>query len=85
MKRLVCIGYTLSCERILFLLPVPEPYARRVCAGMAALGARGVSLLFASGDGGVGDKNPNVTAQTCFTNDGLHQRKFMPMFPASCP
>jgi hypothetical protein len=34
---------------------VPESYARRVCAGFAQLGARGVSVFFSSGDGGVGD------------------------------
>ena len=33
---------------------VPESFARRVCADFAQLGARGVTLVFSSGDGGVG-------------------------------
>ncbi|KAF8969345.1 peptidase S8/S53 domain-containing protein [Flammula alnicola] len=50
---------------------VPFSFAQRVCAGFAQLGARGVSLMFSSGDGG------------CFTNDGRNQTKFIPGFPAS--
>ncbi|KAN0134254.1 Peptidase S8/S53 domain containing protein [Lactarius tabidus] len=64
---------------------VPEDYALRVCGGLAQLGARGVSLLFSSGDNGVGDGNPNPATQTCITNDGTNQTKFMPAFPATCP
>jgi tripeptidyl-peptidase-1 len=33
---------------------VPQDYAQRVCNSFAQLGARGHSLLFGSGDGGVG-------------------------------
>jgi len=58
---------------------VPQAYAIRVCAQMAALGARGVSLLFASGDRGVGVNN------TCLSNDGKNTSMFIPSFPASCP
>lgn len=58
---------------------IPESYARRVCAGMAQLGARGISLLFSSGDAGVGADG------TCYTNDGSNTYKFLPAFPASCP
>ncbi|KAH9008252.1 tripeptidyl peptidase A [Lactarius hengduanensis] len=64
---------------------VPVDYARRVCGEFAQLGARGVSLLFSSGDGGVGDGDPDPATQTCFTNDGKNQTKFIPLFPASCP
>ncbi|TFK43817.1 tripeptidyl peptidase A [Crucibulum laeve] len=64
---------------------IPESYARRVCAGMAQLGARGVSLLFSSGDGGVGDGNPDPATQECITNDGRNATRFAPVFPASCP
>ncbi|KAI0294231.1 tripeptidyl peptidase A [Multifurca ochricompacta] len=64
---------------------VPEDFARRVCQGFAVLGARGTSLMFSSGDGGVGDGNPDPATQTCFTNDGTNQTKFIPGFPASCP
>ncbi|KGO69681.1 Peptidase S8/S53, subtilisin/kexin/sedolisin [Penicillium italicum] len=57
---------------------VPPEYARRVCAKFAELGARGVSVLVASGDFGVGRND------LCMSNDGEH-RRFAPSFPASCP
>ncbi|EON68558.1 hypothetical protein W97_07816 [Coniosporium apollinis CBS 100218] len=56
---------------------VPEPYARRVCDMAGQLGLRGVSVIFASGDSGVGS--------ACRTNDGTNATRFMPVFPASCP
>jgi tripeptidyl-peptidase-1 len=52
---------------------------------MAALGARGVSVIFSSGDGGVGDNDPDPATQKCYSNDGRDVRKFLPVFPASCP
>ncbi|KAM3531475.1 hypothetical protein NHJ13051_000767 [Beauveria bassiana] len=58
---------------------VPEAYAKRVCAAFAQLGARGVSVIVASGDEGVGKDG------TCVSNDGKNTRRFMPAFPASCP
>lgn len=58
---------------------VPYSYAHKVCRQFAQLGARGVSLLFASGDSGVG---PNGK---CFTNDGTNRSTFLPEFPAGCP
>ncbi|KAI6006446.1 peptidase S8/S53 domain-containing protein [Pisolithus marmoratus] len=64
---------------------VPESYANRVCAGLAALGARGVSLTFSSGDYGVGDGDFNPETQLCFSNDGRNTTIFIPSFPASCP
>jgi len=64
---------------------VPVDLARRVCQEFAQLGARGVSLFFASGDTGVGDGDPDPATQKCFTNDGKNQTKFIPMFPATCP
>ncbi|KAF8655330.1 hypothetical protein AX16_003103 [Volvariella volvacea WC 439] len=64
---------------------VPEDYARRVCSGFAQLGARGVSVIFSSGDRGVGDGDENPETQTCFTNDGRNATRFIPSFPASCP
>ncbi|EIM80876.1 tripeptidyl peptidase A [Stereum hirsutum FP-91666 SS1] len=63
---------------------VPKSYALRVCQGYAQLGARGVSLLFGSGDGGVGGVDPNPT-QLCTTNDGRNATRFIANFPASCP
>ncbi len=49
------------------------------------LGARGTSILFSSGDGGVGDGDSDPRTQTCITNDGKNRTRFMPSFPASCP
>lgn len=56
---------------------VPRAYAERICAQLAQLSARGVSLIFASGDAGVG--------RTCVTNDGRNETRFLPIFPATCP
>jgi tripeptidyl-peptidase-1 len=58
---------------------VPESYAKRACHGFAQLGARGISVLFSSGDSGVGANG------TCFSNDGQHTHQFVPAFPAGCP
>ncbi|KAE8156823.1 subtilisin-like protein [Aspergillus tamarii] len=56
---------------------VPEIYARTTCNMFAQLGARGVSMIFSSGDSGVGD--------SCITNDGTNRTSFQPLYPASCP
>ena len=48
-------------------------------------GSRGVSVIFSSGDSGVGDGNPNPATQQCFSNDGTNKTIFLPQFPASCP
>ncbi|KZT33755.1 subtilisin-like protein [Sistotremastrum suecicum HHB10207 ss-3] len=64
---------------------VPLSYATRVCNSFAQLGARGVSVIFSSGDGGVGDGISDPTEQKCFTNDGTNTTRFMPGFPATCP
>ncbi|KAG1782847.1 peptidase S8/S53 domain-containing protein [Suillus placidus] len=67
---------------------VPRSYAIRVCNGMAALGVRGVSLMFSSGDGGVGDGvvyPDQPLKHQCYSNDGLKTPMFLPEFPASCP
>ncbi|CEJ57226.1 hypothetical protein PMG11_05927 [Penicillium brasilianum] len=56
---------------------VPASYARSVCNLFAQLGARGVSVIYSSGDSGVGE--------TCLSNDGKRRVKFQPIFPASCP
>ncbi|KAF8969346.1 peptidase S8/S53 domain-containing protein [Flammula alnicola] len=64
---------------------VPQSFANRVCAGFAQLGARGVSLMFSSGDGGVGDGDANPATQQCITNDGRNVTRFVPNFPAACP
>ncbi|KIW04564.1 uncharacterized protein PV09_04315 [Verruconis gallopava] len=58
---------------------VSPDYAKRVCESFAQLGARGISLFFASGDDGVGPDG------NCFSNDPPYARKFLPEFPSSCP
>ncbi|KAH9068288.1 subtilisin-like protein [Lactarius deliciosus] len=54
-------------------------YATKVCDLFSQLGARGVSVLFASGDYGVGDGD-------CLVRDssGNTYYQFLPFFPASC-
>ncbi|KAH9055580.1 tripeptidyl peptidase A [Lactarius vividus] len=64
---------------------VPKDYAVRVCKEFAKLSCRGVSIIFASGDFGAGDGNPDPGSQQCFTNDGNNRTQFLPSFPASCP
>ncbi|KAH8985001.1 subtilisin-like protein [Lactarius akahatsu] len=56
----------------------PPEYAKSVCELFGQLGARGVSILFASGDGGVGYGE-------CKKNDGSDVVEFQPIFPATCP
>lgn len=56
---------------------IPLPYATQVCNMFAQLGARGKSVMIASGDSGVGS--------FCQANDGTNAPKFQPQFPASCP
>ncbi len=53
---------------------VPLDYADNVCSLFAQLGARGVSVLVASGDSGVGSTCSSGSATTFTTS-----------FPASCP
>ncbi|KAJ7233035.1 peptidase S8/S53 domain-containing protein [Mycena rebaudengoi] len=57
---------------------VPQDYATSVCNLFAQLGARGSSIMFSSGDSGVG-------GGSCTTNDGTNRRLFQPEFPSSCP
>ena len=56
---------------------VPAPYTNMTCSLFAQLGARGVSVLFSSGDTGPGS--------ACQTNDGKNTTRFLPIFPAACP
>ncbi|KAK0204174.1 family S53 protease-like protein [Desarmillaria ectypa] len=53
---------------------LPASAATRLCNAYMALGARGVSILFASGDGGVGGGQQGTTCTT-----------FIPAFPGGCP
>ncbi|KAH9015229.1 peptidase S8/S53 domain-containing protein [Lactarius pseudohatsudake] len=54
---------------------VPQEYSRALCTLFAQLGARGASVLFPSGDDGVG--------KDCEDDSG--NVRFIPEFPASCP
>ncbi|KAJ7752380.1 family S53 protease-like protein [Mycena metata] len=50
--------------------------ATKICNGYMALGTRGISVVFASGDGGV--RGNHDTTSVCADNT------FMPVFPAAC-
>ncbi|KAH6707490.1 subtilisin-like protein [Leptodontidium sp. MPI-SDFR-AT-0119] len=60
---------------------VPRDYAVHVCDLFGRLTARGVSIIDASGDGGVAGQED----VDCISNDGLNRPTFLPTFPASCP
>ncbi|KAH9023658.1 subtilisin-like protein [Lactarius pseudohatsudake] len=55
---------------------VPAEYAQSVCTMFMQFGARGISILFASGDDGVGAGN---------CQDASGKVQFIPKFPATCP
>ncbi|KAA1474737.1 family S53 protease [Dentipellis sp. KUC8613] len=55
---------------------VPFPLAQEICNAYAQLGARGTSILFSSGDGGVSGGDFDDT-QNCTT--------FVPTLPSTCP
>ncbi|KIH90964.1 tripeptidyl-peptidase I [Sporothrix brasiliensis 5110] len=55
---------------------VPPEYAYKVCNLFMQLGARGVSVLFSSGDSGPGDACVRVSDNKPY---------FQPSFPAGCP
>lgn len=56
---------------------VPPSYANQVCDMIGQLGTRGTSIIFSSGDTGVGS--------ACQTNDGKNTTRFLPTFPGACP
>lgn len=56
---------------------MPEDYALKVCNLFMQLGARGVSVLFSSGDSGPGG--------SCKSNVDNTTTVFQPTFPAGCP
>ena len=58
-------------------LTLPLEYAVTMCELFLQLGARGVSIIFGSGDFGVGEGN-------CRGEDGQGPVRFIPDFPASC-
>ncbi|KAK2739944.1 Tripeptidyl-peptidase sed2 [Myotisia sp. PD_48] len=56
---------------------LPDTFTTATCDLFAQLGARGVSIIFSSGDTGPGS--------SCQTNDGKNSTRFNPIYPASCP
>lgn len=56
---------------------IPASYTKSACNLFAKLGARGVSVIFSSGDTGPGS--------ACQTNDGKNTSRLLPIFPAACP
>lgn len=60
---------------------VPPAYAHAVCSKFAQLSARGVSIIFGSGDGGAGGVQPGGS---CLSNTD-NSTQFIPLFPSSCP
>ncbi|KAH8984452.1 hypothetical protein EDB92DRAFT_1819096 [Lactarius akahatsu] len=57
---------------------VPEDYAKGVCSLFARFSLRGVGVLFASGDSGVGGGD-------YMANDDSGKDRFLPIFPVSYP
>ncbi|KAF8269622.1 subtilisin-like protein [Lactarius quietus] len=74
------IPQTISTSYGVFEHTVPPEYAVRICYLFAQLGLRGVSVIFSTGDAGVGQGL--CTFRDSF--DNLVDR-FLPVFPASCP
>ncbi|KAH8980024.1 subtilisin-like protein [Lactarius hatsudake] len=70
------IPQTMSASYAVNEKDVPAEYARSVCDIFMQLGARGVSILFSSGDDGVGVGN---------CQDASGRVQFIPKFPATCP
>ncbi|KAH9039700.1 subtilisin-like protein [Lactarius hengduanensis] len=69
------IPQTISSSYANYETEFPLDHARTLCDLFMQLGARGVSVLIASGDYGVGEGD-------CMTDGNV---RFRPTFPASCP
>ncbi|KAH9003205.1 subtilisin-like protein [Lactarius hatsudake] len=69
------IPRTISSSYANYETELPLDHARAVCDLFMQLGARGVSVLIASGDEGVGEGG-------CMTDGNV---RFRPTFPADCP
>jgi tripeptidyl-peptidase-1 len=52
-------------------------FLEKLCDAYASLGVRGVSVIFAAGDGGVGGGRGGGAQNECTV--------FVPTFPATCP
>lgn len=78
----VCKEFALLGESyfIILLGGTNDLFVCRSCTG-----SRGVSIIFSSGDAGVGDGDEDPATQQCMSNDGSNKTIFLPQFPASCP
>ncbi|KAF7588566.1 vesicle formation at the endoplasmic reticulum [Aspergillus hancockii] len=56
---------------------VPETHAKVTFNMFAQLSVRSVSIIFSSGDSGVGD--------SCMTNSGTNRTRLQPIYAATCP
>ncbi|KAH9070801.1 subtilisin-like protein [Lactarius deliciosus] len=70
------IPQTMSASYGLIENRVPAEYAQSVCTMFMQFGARGISILYSSGDDGVGAGN---------CQDASGKVQFSPNFPATCP
>jgi tripeptidyl-peptidase I len=67
---------------------VPPSYAKQVCDMIGQLGTRGISVIFSSGDTGVGSAcqtNPRPNEMGPDGKVKTPQTRFLPTFPAACP
>ncbi|EMD32917.1 hypothetical protein CERSUDRAFT_98929 [Gelatoporia subvermispora B] len=77
------LPYVLSTSYVHDETDLSAAYMQRQCAEYGKLGLMGVTVLYASGDGGVAGNDGK-----CMTQDGLpsaNGTRFMPGFPAECP
>ncbi|KAF8264373.1 subtilisin-like protein [Lactarius quietus] len=82
---LAWLGYVIHQQNVPLTISIPSgddelgfppEYTKALCILFAQLGARGVSVIFASGDHGVGKGQ---------CKDASGRVMFRPIFPASCP
>ncbi|OCH91087.1 subtilisin-like protein [Obba rivulosa] len=77
------LPYIISTSYVHDETDLTPAYMQRQCAEYAKLGLMGVTVLYASGDGGVAGNDGR-----CLTDDGQAAEgapRFMPGFPAECP
>ncbi|KAH9040232.1 subtilisin-like protein [Lactarius hengduanensis] len=73
------VPQTISISYGVYEKNIPPEYTKKLCDLFSELGARGASVLVASGDDGVGED------EECVAKDGSGRVQFVPEFPSSCP
>ncbi|KAH9175605.1 subtilisin-like protein [Lactarius sanguifluus] len=73
------VPQTISISYGAFEQDLPLEYTKKLCDLFSELGARGASVLVASGNDGVGKD------EECVADDGSGRVQFVPEFPSSCP